>query len=401
MYICIIKNGTNMDINKFKQLKEENYTNQQIADIFGVSLSTLKRFIKNNNLYTKKVLDKQVFLDLYNKGLNDEDLARELNVSKSTIQKTRKHLNLVANLQKEREEKLEEFKELYKKGLNDTEISRILNVNNVTVHYWRKKYNLPSNFEYSCIVDKDLFYKFYNLGYNDKEISKELGISSSRVQEFRVKEGLDVNIYNKIIPTYEQEQVILGTLLGDGYLYKYEGSGRVRGCFAHSLKQINYCKYKEKILSNFCSKGFIKEELDKRSNKIYTCYYVNMKTSKYFTDIYPLLYSNKIKYISEEILYKLDGLGIAIWFMDDGYKTECGYCICTNCFNLNDLDKIKTFFKVKFSIDITIRKSNIIYIPAKDKDKFTNLIYPFIHDDCKYKLHMSPQTPLIQGKSNR
>lgn len=39
-----------MEIHEFLHLKAEGKTNQQIADLKGISLSTLKRFISKNNL---------------------------------------------------------------------------------------------------------------------------------------------------------------------------------------------------------------------------------------------------------------------------------------------------------------------------------------------------------------
>lgn len=51
-----------MNIEKFKTLKAEGKTNQQIADLWGVSLSTLKRFIKANGLFTRNTqIDEQAF----------------------------------------------------------------------------------------------------------------------------------------------------------------------------------------------------------------------------------------------------------------------------------------------------------------------------------------------------
>lgn len=50
-----------MNIEKFKELKNQGLNNQQIADYFNVSLSTLKRFIKKNNLFTKNRLIKMTY----------------------------------------------------------------------------------------------------------------------------------------------------------------------------------------------------------------------------------------------------------------------------------------------------------------------------------------------------
>lgn len=55
-----------MSIEDFLKLKSEGKTNQQIADLWGVSISTVKRFIKKNNLGTKdKDINKEEFIKLY------------------------------------------------------------------------------------------------------------------------------------------------------------------------------------------------------------------------------------------------------------------------------------------------------------------------------------------------
>lgn len=82
--------------------------------------------------------------------------------------------------------------------------------------------------------------------------------------------------------------------------------------------------------------------------------------------------------------------------MDDGYKEDFGYSISTNCFSLQDLELIKSFFKNKFNISVTIHKDHTIYIGAKSKDLFTNLIKPYIHSDCLYKLHVANKNSVKQ-----
>lgn len=61
----------------------------------------------------------------------------------------------------------------------------------------------------------------------------------------------------------------------------------------------------------------------------------------------------------------IEPLGVAVWFMDDGYKYDCGYYIATDCFDYNELLYVKDVFKTKFNIDISITKQNRIHIRAK------------------------------------
>lgn len=383
-----------IDINKFQELHEKKLTREEIADYFGVSLSTIKKFIAENNLQIQKTFNIDQFNNLYDEGKEDSEIAEILNVPKWTIINYRRKNKILSQKSRLRAINKEKFKELYQQGLNDSEISRILHVNNVTIRNWRTELNLDSNFKYSVKFDTNKFQKLYNEGLNDIEISKLLGSSSSAICEYRKKLGLSNNICNKDIPTYKQEQIIIGSVLGDMCIKLPKHSKHASGDFAHSLKQENYCKYKAKMLHNFVSSSKYRSQYDKRTKKTYYCYYVVLKASEYLTTLYYKFYPNGKKCIPKELLYKLDGLGIAIWFMDDGCKDGSSYSIATNCFSVEDLEIVKKFFKTKFDIDVTINKDRTIYIRANSRKKFTDLILPYIHSDCLYKIYDDLKTPL-------
>lgn len=375
---------------KLIELRENGKTLSEIAEFFGVSTSTVKRFIAKNNLQIKKKdVDYDEFIKLYNEYLEDSEIALKLNLKKGTITSYRKSLNLESQSSRKRKENKIKFKELYDKGLNDTEISKLLNVNNVTIKNWREELSLSTNFKYEHKFNTEKFKELYDLGLNYTEIAKELNVSDSAISEYGHNLGLEPNTYNKLMPSYEEEQILLGTILGDAYLKKMKATHHASGNFAHSLAQERYCKWKEEKLKNFVSGSGYKDEYDKRTEKVYSCYYVNLKASKYLDLIYSKFYKDKIKYIDKELLYKVDALGLAVWFMDDGYKSNCGYYICTNCFDFKDLEIIQNYFLDKYNIATTIQAGNILYIGASFKDKFTQLIKDYIHEDCLYKLHMS------------
>jgi DNA-binding CsgD family transcriptional regulator len=377
-----------MTIEEFKTLKSEGKTNQQIADLWGVSISTIKRFIRANKLYTRNTeIDEKEFLRLYEQGLEDEEIAKELNLTKTFIYNYRRKLNLDSQHDKKRKLNQQKFLQLLEEGKNDSEIGRILGVSNTVIHYWRESLtDKESNFEYKRKFDTEKFLDLYYSGLNYVQIAKELGCSSSAIQEYGQSLGLTSNTYNKDIPTLRQQQIIIGSLLGDMGLVMPKKGKHARGCFAHSLKQENYGKWMEQELSNFCAKGVYKEQYDQRTNKVYKAYYVDMKASEYLTTLYYKFYPKGKKIIPKELLYTLDGLGIAVWFMNDGYKNSGSFSIATNCFTVEDLEMIKEFFKIKFNINISIHKDHTIYIKADSRETFIDLIKDYIHPDCLYKL---------------
>lgn len=393
-----------IQIELFKNLREQGKTINELAEYFNVSTSTIKRFIKNNGLEKQKQdIDYETFINLYNQYKSDKEIAEVFKVGYTKIVKYRKSLNLLSQRDRLREEKKEKFLQLYKEGLDDSKIGRILGVNNITIKDWRESFNLESNFQYKRKFDTNKFMELYNSGKNYREISEILNVSDSTINEYAISLNLKPNTkVNKIVPTYEEEQIILGTLLGDATMRKTGKTDKSNAqiSFAHSLKQENYCKWKETKLKRFVSSSNYHEEYDKRTNKIYSSYYVYLKASTYFTSIYDKFYkSDRVKYINKEILNKIDALGLAIWFMDDGYKETHGYKISTNCFSDQDLLIIKEFFISKFNIEINSHKDHTIYISAKYKDLFTNLIKPYIHSDCLYKLHMTTEKTPLNGET--
>ena len=328
------------------------------------------------------------FLEIYNLGKEDEEIAQELKTDVRAIKKFRKDNGILSQRDRKRKLNQEKFLKLYKQGLNDSEIGRIVGVNHVTIHNWRKALvSKESNFQYSRKFDTNKFMELYNQGYTYFAMQDILGCSDSAISDYARSLGLTANTYCKVSPTHEQRQIIIGTMLGDGFMCKRKKNHHAAGGFAHSLKQEGYCKWKEENLNPFCCKGFYKSQFDKRTGKTYNCYYVILKASDYLNSIYTSFYgSKKVKRVPKKLLYSLDGLGIAVWFMDDGYRDGISYSIATNCFTLKDLEVIKEFFKTKFDINISIHKDHTIYIKADSREKFEVLIEPYIHKDCKYKM---------------
>lgn len=125
--------------------------------------------------------------------------------------------------------------------------------------------------------------------------------------------------------------------------------------------------------------------LDKRTGKTYTAYFSYSKELPFFKTLYSEWYLPK-KIVPKNHLMNLDALGVAVWYMDDGWKSKCGYYIATMCFSDDDLQLIKNYFKTKWDIEITYCKNKCLYIHAADRNKFTKIIKPYIHSDCNYKI---------------
>lgn len=162
---------------------------------------------------------------------------------------------------------------------------------------------------------------------------------------------------NNIALSQEQQQVILGGLLGDSYYNKKRKIIR----FSHSIKQEEYLNWKYSFFN------------DNDISKIYSRYYQAGYENRYFevknidnklNDLYVYLnkhlYSNNgRKKISLKYLRQLDSLGLAIWWMDDGclsiHKGNRYGKLCTECFNYEEHILLKKYFKDVWDIDVSIK----------------------------------------------
>lgn len=283
-----------------------------------------------------------------------------------------------------------EFLQLYHKGFNDSQIARELKVGHVSIKRIRERMSLESIFKYKRSFDTKVFKVLWKEGKNDTEIAEILNVSSSTIQNYRISINLskNYNSYEETILTYEEEQVLIGGLLGDSYLQIPKSRGiNATGMFAHTTeKQKEYCLYKYNILKRFCREPYDTYQDDKRTKKRYyktiCIIYTNPVFNSYFHSFYPI----KSKIVPIDQLNKLDGLGLAIWFMDDGMKIGYGYGLSTNSFSIKCCENIKNFFKIKFDIDINVWKNNVCYIKTNSAQKFRSLIEPYVIETMKYKL---------------
>ena len=108
-------------------------------------------------------------------------------------------------------------------------------------------------------------------------------------------------------------QVLLGSLLGDacigsdGQFHEY-----------HSIKQQAYLKLKARVLSGFRPK--MREFLAKLANgKSYESIGLNLSRSYYLHELRQEWYPNGKKDFPVAALSNLNNLGLAIWYIDDGY----------------------------------------------------------------------------------
>lgn len=212
--------------------------------------------------------------------------------------------------------------------------------------------------------------------------------------------------------------ILIGGLLGDLYGRKGGSKGTGKGTnftFAQTTKHKEYIEYLWDIFHN--------NNLTTDRRPVSTTYSLTSeraKTSKYSKMVFYTLTNIDFNIIYDAFYKKIDGKNIkgiydkeliyelftkeslAIWFMDDGTNGKGFFKLCTDSFIKEDVIFLQELLEKKYGIISTLHNSGNklpdgtkntnswrIYIPAKLRLKFKNIVEPYIIDSMKHKIHYS------------
>lgn len=253
-------------------------------------------------------------------------------------------------------------------------------------------YNIEKNiFEYTPVID------YIRIdGKNQKwkiiQTPRKGRIKVTYDHEFLTNDGWkkieNIN-QEKILTTYydlnsQQEEVFIGTMLGDGYISKCYNRTNSGLRFSHSIKQKKWAITKLNIFNNLETKY---KENDVSIYKTISCC---VKINERFKNERKKWYNDK-KIVPNNI--KLTPLTIATWYMDDGTlinkKSKNPVPrFGTDNFNEKDIQILQNKFK-DINILTYITKSNNkprLIVSANSSQTFFNMIAPYIIPEMAYKL---------------
>ena len=227
----------------------------------------------------------------------------------------------------------------------------------------------------------------------------------------------------KQIRGYDKNQVLIGTLLGDGCLIVSSQKNRKASLrIKHKYENADYIFWLKQYLNTFSNKDpIIRTEhgYKKYKNNIYIVLHIPTSKKLYYMwkRFYKINSKNKsiytagIKVIKQNIVNSIDKLALATWYMDDGSlsirKTKdtnniSGLRIelATQCFTKHENQLLIDMFHKKFGLEsflIRRHRSN-----HKDQDyflyaiafntintlKFIKIVYPYVAQvsSMRYKL---------------
>ena len=243
--------------------------------------------------------------------------------------------------------------------------------------------------------------RLFKEGLTNTEIGKIIGIDYRRVSD-RLKiynlKAKPANSNNKLhIKNEQQYQVLIGTVIGDGCLFTGKNNRNYRMNLAHSLKQREYFLYKYNVLKDLINtKPTQRTWRDKRTNNTYSEIRFQSKTNPLYTELYNTWYANGKKIIPKDEIFKLNEIGLAIKYFDDGfYNSNGAYSISMCDFDNESIKNFRILLMDKFNIDTNVHKSKYIYIPKRFSLKFKDIVIPYATNDVLYKLGENRGTPNV------
>jgi len=184
--------------------------------------------------------------------------------------------------------------------------------------------------------------------------------------------------------TMNFDSVITGMVLGDSWLTFNRANSNIS--FYHTVAQEEYLRWKASILKRFKIEGSIIFSPKTESN--YPKYKYWSLTDRRLTEARSWLYQfrdtpdKRRKFICKKSLNKLDDLGLAIWFMDDGYNDSSKHYmhLGTYCFTEIENKLIANWLLDKYSIETKIyrRKDKYFLVWYKDAPKLASIIKPYV-----------------------
>jgi hypothetical protein len=187
--------------------------------------------------------------------------------------------------------------------------------------------------------------------------------------------------------TQIERSIIIGSILGDGYLRRVGGRKDALLEINHSVTQSAYVDWKYTGLKSLCKSGPVM----RRSNGTRIAYRFTTRQHPELSRLKDLFYINDIKSIPDSLI--LDPMTLAVWYMDDGSKCRESD-IYLNTQQFSEIDQ-KKLIKLLQSIEIesSLNKDKTykrIRIKKSSLARFFEIISPHVIPSMVYKLSYNP-----------
>lgn len=178
--------------------------------------------------------------------------------------------------------------------------------------------------------------------------------------------------------TQRQYDVLIGTILGDGYIYP---KGKVQIEQSHKQKEYLDWKFQELRSLAYPGEPACVKRFDKRTNEIYISYRFWLR--QYFRPWRELLYPDNTKVFPENLV--ISPLSLAVWYMDDGSLGNGISIISAEGFSDISQRNIQKMFFREYGLRTKVQKKSRKLV-IQDRVQFFKLIHDYIIPSMRYKI---------------
>lgn len=186
--------------------------------------------------------------------------------------------------------------------------------------------------------------------------------------------------------TREQRQIVLGSMLGDGGLYRPNKAG-VRFRFSQFGVRVNYARWKAVSLGSCLT--FNEYNIEDSTNRS-TGLGFESRNHAEVAELSRVITRSKSQNghfeITEEILEELGDLGLAVWFMDDGVRQGQHARIIRTSASPEEIRAGMKYFTKRFGRGVKWYASNGAFVFQRGAFyRLMDAIKPFVHPCMAYK----------------
>ena len=198
----------------------------------------------------------------------------------------------------------------------------------------------------------------------------------------------------------EQRAIVIGTVLGDGYL-SFDRYQHTQLEIKQSDKHHAYVDWMFERLRSICPPDAMPRWKRDTNQWRFTT-----RRDDELAEIRAHFYPNGKKIVPRDIARELvSPLTLAVWFMDDGsldyrVKDHYNFALSTNAFSIADNELLREALERNFNLHVSIqtplcrgKRYPEIYIGAKARDRFLELIEPYVIPCFRYKIPPLTVTP--------
>jgi hypothetical protein len=181
------------------------------------------------------------------------------------------------------------------------------------------------------------------------------------------------------ILTIQQNELVIGSLLGDEYIAKTTSGYAFR--VNHGLAQKAYVEWKYSILKNLVMSA------PQESGQ---CYYFRTVTHPAFLTFRKCFYEENRKILAVNLLNDhLNSFILAVWIMDDGAKDGNQLRINSQSFTREENQLLQEILRTKLGIVTTLNRDKDKFrlrVKAESMQRLVELVKPYFIPSMLYKL---------------